>query len=272
MDKEILKEIFLLVLEIIKAFCEILWKKIKGFFCLIWDRFFGVTNISSPERGEEREWGDTGEDTWPVAPEGSRVRAEEPQPQGKREGVVYAPVIPELPEDYGDNRMVLMVRDPECLFAYWELRKDVLGNILNALGSMAHSAKTVLRVYDVTDVIFNGNNAHNYFDIEITGGAQSWYVHTGKPNRSFCADIGFLTPNGTFRLITRSNLVKTPPAGVSGVVDEAWMCIDALYEETPVTEGFGSSESVREKAHKGWQETIKEGVSSFETSRVSPPA
>lgn len=272
MDKEILKEIFLLLIEVIKAFCEIIWKKIKGFFCLIWDRFFGVTDISSPDRVEEQEWGATGEDTWPIVPDGPLVRKEESQPRGKREEVVSAPIIPELPEDYGDNRMVLMVRDPECLFAYWEPRKDVVDNILNALGSMAHSAKMVLRVYDVTDVIFNGNNAHTYFDIEVTGGARSWYIHTGKPNRSFCVDIGFLTPNGTFRLIVRSNQVKTPPAGVSEVVDETWMSIEALYEEIHATEGFGSSESVREKAHKGWQEVIKESVSSFETSRVSPPA
>ncbi len=271
MNKKILKEIFFLLIEVIKAFCEMLWKKIKGFFCLVWDRFFGVTDISSPDRGEEQEWGDTGEDTWPVASEGSLVRTEEPQPQGKREEATYAPIIPELPEDYGDNRMVLIVRDPECLFAYWELRKDVLSNILNALGSMAHNAKMVLRVYDVTDVIFNGNNAHTYFDIELTGKARSWYIHTGKPNRSFCADIGFLTPNGTFRLIARSNPVKTPPAGVSEVVDETWMSIAALYEEINAAEGFGSSESVREKAHKGWQEILKEGVSSSETSHVSPP-
>lgn len=271
MDKEILKEIFLLILEVLMALCEMLWKKIKGFFCLIWDRFFGVADISSPDRGEEQEWGDTGEDTWPVAPKGSFVGSEEPQPPVERKEAVYAPIIPELPEDYGDNRIVLMVRDTECLFAYWEHRKDVLGNILNTLGSMAHSAKMVLRVYDVTDVIFNGNNAHNYFDIEVTGGARSWYIHTGKPNRSFCADIGFLTPNGTFRLIARSNPVKTPPAGVSEVVDKTWMSIEALYEGISATEGFGSSESVRERAQKGWQEILKEGVSSPEAPRVSPP-
>ncbi|OQZ02206.1 MAG: hypothetical protein B6D35_01650 [Candidatus Brocadia sp. UTAMX2] len=269
MDKEILKEIFLLTLEVIKAFCEMLWKRTKGFFCLIWDRFFGVTDISSPERSEEQVWGDTGEDTWPVSPKGSLARTDNPQPPGEVKEVVRTPSISELPEDYGDNRVVLMVRDTECLFAYWELRKEILDNILSTLGSMAHSAKIVLRVYDVTDVLFNGNNAHTYFDIEVTDGTRSWYIHTGKPNRSFYADIGFITPNGTFRLVARSNPVKTPPSGVSEVIDETWMSIEALYAEISAPDEFGSSASVRKRVHKGWQEILKEGVSSPEAPRVS---
>lgn len=271
MDKEIFKEIFLLILEIVKAFCEMLWKKIKGFFCLIWDRFFGVMDISSSEQEEDlQEWGDTGEDTWPVTSKGLSLKTEESLPQVERKAAVYAPIIPDLPEDYGDNRIVLMVRDAECLFAYWELRKDVLDSIINTLGSMAHSAKIVLRVYDITDTVFNGNNAPDYFDIEVTGDARSWYIHTGKPNRSFCADIGFLTPNGTFRLIARSNSVLIPRSGVSEVVDETWMSIEALYEGIDASGRFGSSESVFKSAHKNWQEILKEGVASPESPRVSP--
>lgn len=270
MDKEILKEIFLLILEVIKAFCELLWKTTKSFFGLMWDRFFGATDISSPEREDAQEWGDTGEDTWPSVPKGSSVRTEESRPRVEKNELAPVPIIPELPEDYGDNRIMLMVRDPECLFAYWELRKEVLDNILNTLGSMAHSAKMVLRVYDVTDVIFNGNNAHTYFDVEVTGGTRSWYIHTGKPNRSFCADIGFLTPNGTFRLIARSNQVITPRAGVSDAVDEAWMSIEALYEGVCLPEGYVSSESVFERVCTGWEEILKEGVSSPEASCVVP--
>ena len=269
MDKEILKEIFLLIIEVIKAFCEMLWKKIQGFLCHVWDRFFGVTDVSSLGEGEEQEWGVTGEDKWPTIQKAPPVKSEEPQPGIERKEIRDVSTIPELPENYGDNRIVLMGRDTEWLFAYWELRKDVLDNILNTLGNLAHSAKMVLRVYDVTDVIFNGNNAHNYLDIEVTGGTQSWYIHVGKPNRSFCADIGFLTPNGTFRLIARSNAVMIPRSGVSEVVDETWMSINALYERVSAPAGFGMSESVFKRPHRDWQEILKEDVSSSESPRVS---
>jgi len=267
MDKDIMKEIFLLIFEIIKAFCEIVWKKIKDFIGLIWYRFFGMADVSSGEQAEEQEWGVTGEDEWPIAPEAPPVKPEEPQPgiERKEAVAVYAPTIPELPDSYGDNRIVLMVRDPEWLFAYWEIRTDVMDSVLNMLGSLAHGAKIVLRVYDVTDIIFNGNNAHKYFNIEVTGEARNWYIHVGEPNRSFCVDIGFLTPNGTFRILSRSNTVRTPRTSVSEVVDEKWMSIEELYEKVCAPIGLGISESVFERAHKGWQEILKEGVSSPES-------
>jgi hypothetical protein len=262
MDKDIMKEIFLLIVEIFKAFCEIVWKTIKKFFALAWDRFFGMADVSSIERAEEQEWGVTGEDKWPVAPETPAVKYEELRPEIERKEVVYVPAIPELPEGYGDNRIVLMVQDPKWLFSYWEIQKDVVDSVLHTLGSLAHGAKMVLRVYDVTDIIFDGGNAHKYFDIEVTGGARNWYIHVGEPNRSFCVDIGFLATNGIFRTLCRSNTVRTPRMSVSEVVDEKWMGIEELYETICVPMGIGISESVFERAHKGWQEILKEGVSS----------
>ncbi len=265
MDKTIIKEIFLLIFEIIRVFCEIAWEKIKDFIGLIWDRFFGMADVSSIERAEEQEWGVTGEDDWAIAPEAPSGEPEELQPGIERKEVVYAPAIPELPGNYGDNRIVLMVIDPEWLFSYWETRKDVMDSVLNTPGNFAHGARIVLRVYDVTDVIFDGSNAHKYFDIEVTGGAQSWYIHVGEPNRSFCVDIGFLTRNGIFLTLSRSNTVRTPRTGVSEIVDEKWMGIEALYEKICAPMGSGISESVFERAHKGWQETLKEGVPSSES-------
>ncbi|MBM2835676.1 MAG: hypothetical protein HW406_2837 [Candidatus Brocadiaceae bacterium] len=254
MDKDIVKEIFLLTFEIFKALCEIVWKKIKGLVALMWDRFFGLADASR-EQATQQEWGVTGEDEWPSAPEAPSVKQEEPQQKIETKEVVYAL----------QNRIVLMVRDPEWLFTYWELRKDVIDSARNTLIPLAVGAKTILRVYDVTDIIFNGYNAHKYFDIEVAGGARSWYIHAGEPNRSFCVDIGFLAPDGTFRVLSRSNIVRTPRMGVSGVVDEEWMSIKELYEMVYVPMGHGISESVFERTRANWQEVLKEGVSSSES-------
>lgn len=265
MDKDIVKEIFLLTFEIFKALCEIVWKKTKGLIALMWDRFFGLADASR-EQVTYQEWGVTGEDEWPSAPEALSVKQEEPQQKIETKEVVYALQIPELPDSYGDNRIVLMVIDTEWLFTYWELRNDVIESARNTLIPLAEGAKTILRVYDVTDIIFNGYNAHKYFDIEVVGGARSWYIPVGEPNRSFCVDIGFLAPDRTFRVLSRSNTVRTPRMGVSGVVDEEWMSIKELYEKAYVPMGRGISESVFERARTNWQEVLKEGVSSPESS------
>lgn len=270
MNKEIIKEIFLLALDVIKALCGLIWKKIK---CLVWDRFF-ATSVSSHEKAMEQEWGVTGEDKWPSTPEAPSGEQKESQQRTERKESVYIPIptTPELPDNYGDNRIVLMVRDPLWLFAYWEIRKDVLDRVRSALGVLAHNTKIVLRVYNVTDIIFNGSNAHKCFDIEVTGGARDWYIEVGEPNRSFCVDIGFLSPNGTFRVLARSNTVRMPRMSISEVVDEEWMSIGELYEKVYVPMGRGVSESAFERAHGNWQEALKEDVSSpgsLDSSSVS---
>lgn len=264
MDKAIIKEIFLLIFEVFKALYEILWKKIKNLFGLIWDRFFGFSDVSS-EQATYQEWGVTDEDKWPSIPEAPPINLEEPQQKIERKEVAYLPKTPDLPDGYGDNRIVLMVRDPEWLFTYWELRKDLMDSVLNTLGAMAHTVKIILRVYDVTDIIFNGYNAHKYLDIQVTGGTRSWYIKVSEPNRSFCVDIGFLTLNDTFWVLSRSNAVRTPPMGVSDVVDEKWIGIEKLYEKLYVPVDTGISESVFERAHRNWQESLKEYVSSPES-------
>jgi hypothetical protein len=261
MNKEIMKEILLLILDVIKALCEMLWKKIKSIVVLIWDRFFGTADVSR-EQATYEEWGVTGEDKWPSTPEAPSGEQKEPQQRIERKEAVYVPTTPELPDNYGDNRIVLMVRDPLWLFTYWEIRKDVLDSARSALGVLTHNTKIVLRIYDVTDIIFNGTNAHKYFDIEVTGGARDWYIEVGEPSRSFCVDIGFLSPNGTFRILARSNTVRTPRMSISEVVDEKWMSIGELYKKVYVPMGRGVSESAFERAHGNWQEVIKEDVSS----------
>ncbi len=290
MDKDVMKEILLLLFEIIKALGESLWKMVKRLFKFVWNRFFGVADISMHEEAEEQEWGVTGEDTWPGTQkisEASLDKSGEPQGEtGKKEGlsVLVAsepqkgheekreerevpgdgkfPRTPELPHTYGDNRIVLMVQDPTCLFTYWDINKGVMDKVLSSLGTLVHSAKIVLRVYDITDIIFTGNNAHKFFDIEIPGSARSWYIHVREPNRSFCVDIGFLTPNGTFRILSRSNTIMTSRTGISAVTHERWMDTEGIYREVHIPMGGGIPESLYERMQRDWQGIFKEGVSS----------
>ncbi len=269
MDKDIIKEIFLLILELLKALCEMLWKTVKAGAVLIWDRFFGAAD-ATPEQPSPQEWGVTGEDEWPSAPEVLPVPAPEAPHVTKEERkeevrvVQYVPPVPELTDSYGENRIVLMVKDPLWLFTYWEIQKDAVAGSLNVPGMLAHGARVVLRVYDVTDIVFNGNNAHKHFDLEVFIGAKCWYVHTSEPDRAFCVDVGLLTPDGTFHTLARSNVVRTPRLGLSHVVDEEWLSIYGLYEKVYLPLEHRISESMFERTYKNWQESLNKGVSSPE--------
>jgi hypothetical protein len=262
MDKDIVKEIFLLIFEIIKAICETLRRKTKEFLIMLWDRFFGMADVSR-EQPPYQEWGVTGEDMWPAKTQRYPKKPEAAEPR-ERKRVSYPSPVTELPENYGDNRVVLMVKDPAWLFGYWEIRKDAAGSALNTLGDKARTARIVLRVYDTTDILFNGHNAHTYFDIEITENVHNWYIHTGKPGRWFCADIGFLASDGTFCVLARSNTVQTPDVKESAILEEGWPCIEEFYERAFLCMSHGICEYIPGKSPRGWQKIL------LRTSMFSP--
>ena len=136
----------------------------------------------------------------------------------------------ELPKGYGEDRITAMVRDPYWLFTYWEVTPESFLRARKELEEQAEGSKMTLRVYDISGITFTGENAHSHFDIEVTGGADNWYINTGWPNRSYCVDIGLLGPQGAYRTIARSNAVHTPRAAMSEEVDEHWMSLEEEFE------------------------------------------
>jgi len=140
------------------------------------------------------------------------------------------PAPPDLPAAYGLDRLVLLVRDPYWLYAYWEITATKQEEFANTYGPAAWTAsRPVLRVYDVTGVDFNGRNANSFLDISISEQADNWHIPVGQPNRSFCLDLGRLFPDGRFVTLLRSNVVTTPRADLSECLDEEWMWIEGLY-------------------------------------------
>jgi len=136
----------------------------------------------------------------------------------------------ELPKAYGEDRITAMVRDPYWMFAYWEVTPESSKRARSELGEEAEGSRTTIRVYDISGIDFTGQNAHSHFDIEVTGGADNWYINTGWPNRSYCVDIGLLGPRGSYRTIARSNAVHMPRATMSEEVDERWMSLEEEFE------------------------------------------
>jgi hypothetical protein len=138
-----------------------------------------------------------------------------------------AKVPRDLPGGYGKDRIVVMVRDPFWLHAYWELTRQAVSRAEAALGQEWHGAKPILRLLDVTTHDTTSTAEAIVKDIEIHGGCNNWYIDVGNPPRSFRVDIGYLSRHGQFYVLARSNVVTTPRAGVSDIIDENWADIDA---------------------------------------------
>lgn len=146
----------------------------------------------------------------------------------------------ELPSNYGDNLIYLLVRDPYCIYAYWEIQKDHEQNALNQLGNDRGVVHSILRVYDITD----NRQSPSFFDIPLQNLAQNWYIDV-QPNRTYFVEIGLLHRDGRFIALARSNEVTTPRSGMSDIIDEEWMSID-FDKMYALSGGFGLGKSSME--------------------------
>jgi hypothetical protein len=113
-----------------------------------------------------------------------------------------------FPESYGQNRIRLLVRDPEWIFAYWDVKPQALEELAKSLGERALAlSRLTLRV---VDPVSGGSS-----DILLPAGARWWYVKTDAARRTYRAELGVTLPSGQFRKLAESNMVVTPRVGPS---------------------------------------------------------
>ena len=142
------------------------------------------------------------------------------------------PPDPELPQEYLRDYIMLMVKDPQWLYAYWEITAGRIDEFKREYGEDAwHNSRPVLRVYNITDIdYFDGTNCHSYYDIDLNNDARDWHIEIAQPNKKYCLDIGRMLPGGRFITLLRSNTVTTPRNSFSNMCDEEWAVLEGLYE------------------------------------------
>jgi hypothetical protein len=174
---------------------------------------------------------------------------------------------PQLPHNYGIDRIVLMARDPHWLYAYWEVTATKQEAFKKSYGPAAWtSTRPVLRVYDVTGVDFTGINAQSYLDIHVNEQTDNWHIQVGEPDHTFCVDLGRMFPDGRFVTLLRSNTVTTPRASLSDRLDEEWMWIEGLYRSLNKFQYGTSSPMIIEEFAIG-EGKLPLGISSPEFNR-----
>ena len=157
----------------------------------------------------------------------------------------------QLPAGYGTTESYLLPKDPAWMFLFWEITHETFDFVRQQYGQETlNGSRTVIRLYDVTGVsYFDGNNAQTYYDMPVVFDAKSWYIHAPQAGRSYIADLGFVTADGRFILLTRSNMITLPPGKVSDIIDDQWMCVEGdfikLLELSGAAHiGLGASERV----------------------------
>lgn len=128
------------------------------------------------------------------------------------------------------DRLIVMVRDSYWLQVYWEITQKSIERARASLGQHWHGAAPTIRVYELAGE-GHGNPLKNHVrDITIHGGVNNWYIDVQEPPKKYQVEIGYLTVDGRFHVVARSNRVTTPRPSSSEAFDENWADVARDYD------------------------------------------
>ncbi|BAQ60046.1 phosphate-binding protein [Geminocystis sp. NIES-3708] len=126
----------------------------------------------------------------------------------------------ELPGGYGENRIVLMPRDPQWAYTYWDIPIESKENLRRQGGQ-----QLALRLYDVTDIDLNHQSPHNIQEYLCDELAREWYLPVPVSDRDYVIDIGYRCFDGRWLVLARSVPVRVPPVYPSDWVEDIFVTI-----------------------------------------------
>ncbi len=140
------------------------------------------------------------------------------------------------------DRLVVMVRGPFWLHAYWELTPAGVVRAQAALGELWHTAKPMLRLLEVSSAGSSTAAERVRRDVPIHGGVTNWYIDVADPPKTYRMEIGYLAANGRFFSLARSNTVSTPAQASSEKLDNHWTDVVENCDKIYAMSGGYSSE------------------------------
>ncbi|MEB3292123.1 MAG: DUF4912 domain-containing protein, partial [Synechococcales bacterium] len=129
--------------------------------------------------------------------------------------------LPELPEGYQESRILLMPRDPQWGYAYWDAPNQEKERLRQQGGQ-----QFALRLYDVTDIDVNSQKPHSLQQYSCEEMTRDWYLPIPVSERDYLAEIGYVTGAGEWLLLARSNVVRIPPVYPSDWYNDQYMTVD----------------------------------------------
>lgn len=126
----------------------------------------------------------------------------------------------DLPSGYGESRIVLMPRDPQWAYAYWDIPNSHKEE-LRRQGGM----RLALRFYDVTDIDANYQSPHSLQQYECDELAREWYLPVPVSDRDYVAEIGYICGDGRWLVLARSFPVHIPPVYPSDWIEDHFISV-----------------------------------------------
>jgi hypothetical protein len=99
---------------------------------------------------------------------------------------------------------------PRKLLLFWEASELPIKITELYFNLSFEQLVSVVRIYDVTSLIFNGKNAHHFHEITVPYQNGHWFIKGLAANRSYVAELGVYFSEANFFPLFRSNCIQTP--------------------------------------------------------------
>ena len=129
--------------------------------------------------------------------------------------------LPDLPGGYGESRIVLMPRDPQWAYTYWDIPSEHKEELRRNGGQ-----QLALRIYDVTDINLEYQSPHSIQEYPSDELAREWYLPVPVSDRDYVIDIGYRCADGRWLVLARSARVHIPPVYPSDWIEDAFISVN----------------------------------------------
>ncbi|KJH69882.1 DUF4912 domain-containing protein [Aliterella atlantica] len=160
--------------------------------------------------------------------------------------------LADLPAGYGESRIVLMPRDPQWSYTYWDIPNEHKEEMRRQGGQ-----QLALRIYDVTDINIEYQSPHSIQEYPCDELAREWYLPIPVSDRDYVVDIGYRCPDGRWLVLARSIPVHVPPVYPSDWIEDQFITVNfeedlrgkTLYELVPPAKRMGMAASQQGTAY-----------------------
>ncbi|MBN2253967.1 MAG: DUF4912 domain-containing protein [Kosmotogaceae bacterium] len=126
------------------------------------------------------------------------------------------PVDARIPSSYSRDFVSIHPINPYWVYVMWDLSEWTARNLENS------SSKILVRVSDITNIIYDGKNAHRFREADISADAGNWYFQVDFPDADYIAEIGYYR-DGHFKSVLKSRIARTPRNSPKFTDHEIWV-------------------------------------------------
>ena len=166
-----------------------------------------------------------------------RPKSFEQIPAAKNHG--FPEHIPELPENYLRDRLVLMTQEPDYLFSYWEITTSQLTRKSGEKRKGEQYSEALKLNWPARSLFDQG-----FVILPVSLSARRWYLQVPFPGLSYQVEIGWLSSKGEFISILASNESEAPESWTETQRRLRDLGSEVLSRAASVSRPSGSSEHV----------------------------